>query len=160
MGGKLFPDDPLLAGSISLAAGLLALGGVGVVLMRARDHDLAYGAAIAASTILNPVTWDIYALLALVPAAQVADSLQARGWPRWEVGLVLLLVAGALLPPGLGTHTVLALVPTLVLTAFTVYVGVLALAPRRLLLSQRVSRSSLSSVPLRSAPQAVETSLR
>jgi hypothetical protein len=104
--------------------------------MRARDPDLAYGAAIAAGTILNPVTWDIYALLALVPAAQVADSLRARGWPRWEFGLGLLLAAGAMLPPGLGRHTVLAIIPTLVLTAFTIYVGVLALASRRLLLSQ------------------------
>ncbi len=127
MGWKFVPHDAGLASAISLMAGLLAVGGVVALIVRARSLDLAFGALVAASAILNPVAWDIYAILTLLPLAQLIASLRARGWPRSEVALLILLGLGSLLLPGSGIPAPLPLLPMLVLPVFTLDVGRLAL---------------------------------
>ncbi len=127
-GWKLVPFDAGLATTISLMAGLLAVGGVVTLIARAQSMDFAYGALVAASTILNPVAWDIYAVLALLPLVQLVPVLQSRGWPRRDLGLLLLLGLGSLIPPDSGLPAPLNLLPMLVLLVFTLYVGRLAVA--------------------------------
>jgi hypothetical protein len=127
VGWKLSPDHPEIAASLSMGAGLLLLGGIGVFLWRARNRDLAFGAVLAASTVLNPVAWDIYLVLALLPLAQVAQTLQARHRPRRDLAFLLILALGSLVAPAPQLPTLVNLIPLAVLLAFTVYVARLAM---------------------------------
>jgi hypothetical protein len=131
LGGRLAPADPELGSVISVTAVALVLGALVTTILAARKWDLAYGATIAASAILNPVAWDIYMLLALIPAMQVVDSLRDRGWPRRELALAALLGIGALVPTG-SEVLLLAIVPTLAVLGLASYAAVLArTAPAR-----------------------------
>jgi hypothetical protein len=130
LGTRLAPEEPWLAAGLSLAAGGAFFAGAAWLLRRAQNPELAYGAAVTGSIILNPVAWDIYTILVLLPAIQVAQSLDRRGWPRPELSFVGLLAAGSLVPPGPQVPAWLGPVPTLVLAAFTFYLAWLALQPQ------------------------------
>jgi hypothetical protein len=91
-----FLNRPALAGPAGSALALAAFAACLVAASRRREESDGFLVMLCASTVLNPIAWDIYLTLLLLPLAVAGARLAARSWPPRPTlalaGLVVFLV--------------------------------------------------------------------
>lgn len=93
-------DLPWLAWPASLLAslGVLAVGALAA--LRAEDPDAEFSAAICATALAAPITWQHYLVLLIWPLFFIGRRLRAQGWPPCESNALVLAVVGMGVPLG------------------------------------------------------------
>lgn len=90
---------PAVAPYVSAAATLVVLAAALVLARRARSFDVAFAILVCVSVVVNPVAWNLYLVLLLIPVAVLARRLFGRGITRAGVrAAVLLGMALAVIP--------------------------------------------------------------
>jgi hypothetical protein len=92
LGQVLFADQPLLAQIVSMAVVAIALAFVWWSAAPRRPLRFALGIATAAALVANPVVWEFYFVLALLPIANAVSVLRTHLDPLTTAALVAVLV--------------------------------------------------------------------
>jgi hypothetical protein len=92
LGQVLFADAPLLAQLVAVASAAIALALVWWSAAPGRPLRLALGTATAAAVVANPVVWEFYFVLALLPIANAVSVLRTRPDALTLSALIALLI--------------------------------------------------------------------
>lgn len=88
----LFASQPL-AWLVALAVPALVLVLTGLAVRRHLQHDHAFGVAVCLSVVINPIAWEYYLVLLIIPVAQVWAWLGRYRFPVQATNLTLLVLA-------------------------------------------------------------------
>ncbi len=100
IGSVTFPSGPPTPQQTAIGSGLclaLLLGSV-LAIRKRPDTEAAYCVMIVVSTVINPVSWQFYQVLILIPAFYIFGWLRDRGYP-WRESVAAVLVGLALYQP-------------------------------------------------------------
>ncbi|MBI4491279.1 MAG: DUF2029 domain-containing protein [Chloroflexi bacterium] len=102
LGGGTWPppvESELAARVVSVAVPALALL-IACLAVRRRGLDASLAIMACLSIVINPIAWEHYFVLAIIPAAQVVRWLLKHRLPRRETNLALLVAALLVVSPG------------------------------------------------------------
>jgi hypothetical protein len=94
IGSLTFPDRAVPFGAVLIGAALTTMAvGAAILMMRMSPRsDPAYALAIALSTIVNPISWQFYQVLLLIPATVVIRWLGKHGYPWRETSAAMVIL--------------------------------------------------------------------